>query len=394
LKRAIAALSAAVVALSFAIVANDDLPTGRSTTNQALTAERTADLEAQVRALQSAKAALEAENAAERARIAELAAQVADLRAQLGAPANGCDVTVTSGLQAALDNSPEGATLCLSGTFTTSRPIQPKDGQTLVGPAKIVGQGMTVDGDVFSLKTQDTGSENVTLRDLDISGAGRHGVGCYIGTHIMGGRLHGNGKDGMGCDLDGRSDVGILVDGVEIDHNGTDPVWVLNAAGIKWFHLDGATVQNSHVHDNVGDGVWCDAQCGDFDVLDSVIERNTRKGVFYEKGGESDGTIGTPSGTYTGTMRVIGNVIINNDLDNVPQAHAGVGIYSAKNVLVEGNTFGGNVRAVAVNETDSRLNDDKHGWLVSNVTIRNNTLNGDVVVGCAPEYPVTCSGNV
>jgi hypothetical protein len=61
---------------------------------------------------------------------------------------------------------------------------------------------------------------------------------------------------------------------------------------------------------------------------------------------------------------------------------------------VEGNTFGGNVRAVAVNETDSRLNDDKHGWLVSNVTIRNNTLNGDVVVGCAPEYPVTCSGNV
>jgi hypothetical protein len=283
LKRAIAALSAAVVALSFAIVANDDLPTGRSTTNQALTAERTADLEAQVRALQSAKAALEAENAAERARIAELAAQVADLRAQLGAPANGCDVTVTSGLQAALDNSPEGATLCLSGTFTTSRPIQPKDGQTLVGPAKIVGQGMTVDGDVFSLKTQDTGSENVTLRDLDISGAGRHGVGCYIGTHIMGGRLHGNGKDGMGCDLDGRSDVGILVDGVEIDHNGTDPVWVLNAAGIKWFHLDGATVQNSHVHDNVGDGVWCDAQCGDFDVLDSVIERNTRKGVFYEK---------------------------------------------------------------------------------------------------------------
>src|SRR4029453_4264072 len=120
--------------------------------------------------------------------------------------------------------------------------------------------------------------------------------------------LHDNGKDGMGCDLDGRSAVGILVDGVEIDHNGTDPAWVPTAAGIKWFPLDGTTVQNSHVHDNAGDGVWCDAQCGDFDVLDNVIERNARKGVFYEKGGESDGTIaGTPSGIYTGTMRVIGN---------------------------------------------------------------------------------------
>jgi polygalacturonase len=70
-----------------------------------------------------------------------------------------------------------------------------------------------------------------------------------------------------------------------------------------------------------------------------------------------------------------------------------IAVYSSKNVLIENNIFGGNGRAVTAAESDARLKDDKHGWQLSNVVIQNNTLNGDVIVGCTATG-VQCSGNV
>jgi hypothetical protein len=291
-------------------------------------------------------------------------------------------------IQAALNALPEGQTLCLSGAFTVTAPLRPKTDQTVSGPASIVGQGLGYQQDVFGLKPV----KGVTLIDLDISGAGRHGVTCWIGTTVRGGRLHNNGKDGMGCDMEGHpSDV--LVTGVEIDHNGTDPNWLLNAGGIKWFHAHGVTIRNSNVHDNNGNGVWCDAQCGDFTVANNTIVRNTRKGVFYEKGGESDGSfLGRTWAVYVGKITVVDNVIRDNNLDGVPQAHAGVSLYTSKNAHIAGNIFGGNGRAVIAREDEARLTDDKHGWHLSNIVIENNTLNGDELVGCTSDG-VRCSGN-
>jgi hypothetical protein len=296
-----------------------------------------------------------------------------------------CDVRLDGGnLADALRAAPTGATLCLSGTFETSVPLNPRDGQTLKGPATIVGRGVL---DVFDLKTSATsGGRNVTLVDLDVSGAQRHGVTCWVGVTVLGGRLHHNGKDGLGCDLEGRG--GVLVDGVEIDHNGSAEWLGKGAAGIKWFHAHGVTVTNSFVHDNYGNGVWCDAQCGDFTVTNNRIERNFRKGVFYEKGGASDMGV-----SYVGWLTVTGNTIRDNDTEGVPQANAGVSLYASKNARIANNVFGENGRAVIVRNDTNRLNDDKHGWVVDDVTVRDNTLNRDELLGCAVTG-VTCTGNL
>jgi hypothetical protein len=307
-----------------------------------------------------------------------------------GGTTSPCDKSLSGGadIQTALNNLSTGQRLCLSGSFTSMAPIQPKSGQTISGPATIVGKGLGINTDLIHIKP----AVNVTLVDLDISGAGRHGVTCWIGTTVLGGRLHDNGKDGMGCDMEGET-APVLVSGVEIDHNGTDPDWLDNAAGIKWFHANGVTVKNSSVHDNNGNGLWCDTHCGDFNVLNNTIVHNTRKGVFYEKSGASDGSFGDPTAVYVGKMVVTGNTIRNNDTEGVVEAHPGVAIYSSKNAYVANNVFGGNTRAVIAREDSARLNDDQHGWHLSNVVVENNTLSGDVIVGCTASG-VQCSGNV
>lgn len=362
----------------------------RNATDAALAAERAAvdaelaqrdativDLKSTVTQLKAENDALAAENAALVARIAELEGSACDLT---------IDGAEDQNIQGALNALPNGGTLCASGTFQVSTPISPKSGHTIQGPATFIGQNMTTNEDLFRVRP----AVDVTLVDLEISGAGRHGVACWQGTTVLGGRLYRNGKDGIGCNLDGPGPV--LVDGAEIDHNGTDPYWLgKGAAGIKWFHATGVEVRNSFVHSNTGNGVWCDAQCGDFTVVDNVITQNTRKGVFYEKGGESDGSFG--GATFVGQMVVTGNRIQDNNTEGKPSAHAGVSIYTSKNALVSGNTFGGNGRAVIAREDTARLNDDKHGWHLENITISDNSLNGDELVGCdAPG--VTCLGNV
>jgi Bacterial Ig domain/Right handed beta helix region len=299
-------------------------------------------------------------------------------------PPTGCDKKLDGpgNIQAALTGLQIGQTLCLSGTFTTSIPIKPKNGQKIVGPASIVGQGMSPLQDVFQTKP----AEGVTYKDLDVSSGGRRGIGCWLGTTILGGRLHDNGQNGTGCDLEGRT-THVLIDGTEVDHNGRNPDTLgCCAGGVKWFHANGVTIRNSNVHDNIGNGVWCDAQCGDFTVENNTIVRNSRKGVFYEKGGASDGSfLGRTWAVYEGMATIVNNIIRDNDTEGVPQAHAGVSLYASKNAYIAHNIFGGNGRAVIAREDEERLVDDKHGWHLSNIVIENNTLNGDEILGCASE---------
>jgi hypothetical protein len=290
----------------------------------------------------------------------------------------------------ALSAAPEGATLRLSGTYT-GKNFRPKSGQRLVGPATIKPGGTVGENDDgFRCKASGEAFD-VTFVDLDVFGYGRHGIGCWVGTTVLGGRLHHNGKDGIGGDLEGKVSR-IKVSGTEMDYNGSD-LWLgRGAAGAKFFHTDGVEVIGCKVHHNYGNGVWCDAQCGDWLVQDNVITQNLRKGVFYEKCGASDGSFDSPLAVYEGFATIIDNTIMNNNVEGQDNANPGVALYSSKNVLVEHNTFGGNGNAVIVRDDPKRLTDDKHGWVPENITITDNVLGGDELVGCSLPG-VTCGGN-
>jgi hypothetical protein len=242
-----------------------------------------------------------------------------------------------------------------------------------VGPATIVGAGADV---AFQAKFRPGGAKDVRFVDLDVSGF-TQGIWCWVGTQVIGGRYHHNSRNGIGCGLEGGG--GVLVDGVEIDHNGSVDYLYSDAGGMKFAQGHGIVVRNSRVHDNVGIGVWCDVQCGDYTVVDNVITGNSRKGVHYEKSGASDlnGIV------YEGMAIIARNVIQDNGYGTQESTNAGVIAVSSKNMLIEDNVFGGNALSNGIKiRQDSRLTGDTHGWVISNVTIRRNTMNGDDIDGC------------
>jgi Lamin Tail Domain/Right handed beta helix region len=275
-------------------------------------------------------------------------------------------------IQTAIDANPAGTKFLLSGNYTISTTILPKPGNRFVGPATIVGAGAEV---AFEAKTGSGGAADVRFIDLDVSGF-VHGIDCWDGTHVIGGRYHDNSRNGIGCGLEGGD---VLIDGVEVDHNGSQADLGSGASGLKFANGHGIVVRNSYIHDNLGNGVWCDQQCGDFTVIDNRIIHNSRKGVHYEKSGESD----LQGITFIGAAYIARNVVQGNGWEGRQYADAGIAAVSSKNILIEDNVLGGNAFANGIKIIqDDRLTGDAHGWVVSNVVIGSNAMNGDNVVGC------------
>lgn len=304
---------------------------------------------------------------------AELAAAATVHTGDVAASRRICEgVQVTGSIRAAIAAHPAGTRFCLSGRYDIGRALVPKDRQSFIGPAVLVAANGNLSG--FKLKAAD--ADHVAFVRLDMSGFGLRAIECWTGVQIIGGRYHHNGRNGIGCGLDGGGRI--RIDGVEVDHNGSEAELGRGSAGIKFARAHGAVVRDSFIHDNLGNGVWCDVQCGDFRVLDAVIVRNGRKGVHYEKSGASDGMV-----SYQGFAYIARNVIQDNGWEGREHAaDGGVGLVSSKNVLIEDNVFGGNHRAGVFVRQDGRLSGDKHGWVISNVVIRNNIMNGDPLVGC------------
>jgi hypothetical protein len=287
-------------------------------------------------------------------------------------PCTGVQVVAPNSILEAIEANPTGTTFCLSGTFQVSSTILPKPGNRFVGPATIVGAGAEV---AFEAKTGSGGAADVRFIDLDVSGF-VHGIDCWDGTHVIGGRYHDNSRNGIGCGLEGGD---VLIDGVEVDHNGSQADLGSGASGLKFANGHGIVVRNSYIHDNLGNGVWCDQQCGDFTVIDNRIIHNSRKGVHYEKSGESD----LQGITFIGAAYIARNVVQGNGWEGRQYADAGIAAVSSKNILIEDNVLGGNAFANGIKIIqDDRLTGDAHGWVVSNVVIGSNAMNGDEIDGC------------
>jgi hypothetical protein len=282
-----------------------------------------------------------------------------------------CDARVLAGadLAAAIEDGGPGATLCLSGTFSVPDPLRPLDGQAFVGPATLVGA-----------EDNDTGfdvgdARDVGFRGLEMSGFGLRAIECGIGTVVVDSFLHHNGRNGVGCGLGGEG--GVLIERSEIAFNGSEEHLGGGSSGMKFARGDGIVVRDSHVHDNLGIGIWCDVQCGDLTVVGNLIERNSRKGVHYEKSGESDEVV-----AYVGHALIEGNVVVGNGWEGREHAaDGGIVCVSCKNVTIRDNTTEDNHRAGIVIKQDGRVAGPKHGWTVENVVVGTNAV-ADGVDGC------------
>jgi hypothetical protein len=198
-----------------------------------------------------------------------------------------------------------------------------------------------------------------------------------------------------GSDAAGITNAHGTFDRIELDDTTNNPDFLgFTGSGLK--AITEVEVRNSYVHDNQGNGLWCDQFCHDsashpngFWVHDNLVVNNGRAGIRFER---------------VGDVADAGEAVIENNEVHGNSAGAvrgGVSIHDAQNALVRNNVFGAKTIAgvayprnrdrLAIRATDSGRSDRPNLW---NVDIVNNVLNGETIKGCEkPDNVVYCSGN-
>ncbi len=304
----------------------------------------------------------------------------------------GVQVPAGADIQAAIDQNPKGTTFCLTGTYKIARAIVPKDGMAFLGPATLLGVGADTG---FQIKTGSggvTGAVGVTIDGLDMSGFSLRAIDCWQGTVVRNSSLHGNGRNGIGCGLEGLG--GVVIENNDVYRNGNPNELGGGASGMKFAAANGVVIRDNRIHENIGNGVWCDVGCGSFDVVNNRVWGNTRKGIFYE--------------ISHGPALIQGNVVLDNNCspsywgDGNPECAlpsgafgpqssgspgGGIATNSSSNVVIRGNTLGGNQVAGINFRDDSRLLDAPFA-----IVVDDNVLSGDRLLHCG-DWGVNCTAN-
>ena len=206
-----------------------------------------------------------------------------------GEGCNGVQVSPGDNLtQVAAARAP-GTTYCIQdGDYPVTSNIVVEDGDTFSGVYSDSTRP-TISTTTAEHIFHTSGADGVTIRGLDISGAVHNNI-CEpnCGRAIGGGgnnllvedvRAHHNENQGIG-----GTGNGLRVIGSELDHNGSHDAAAdsstRSAAGIK--SINSMYVYNSYIHDNYWAGVWCDLECGTFEVHDSTITANGKVGIHDE----------------------------------------------------------------------------------------------------------------
>ena len=301
----------------------------------------------------------------------------------VAATCSGTQIAAGASIQAAIDAHGTGTTFCLTaGTYRVSSRIRPKSYDTFVGTG-ITRDNTTVRTSSAQVIFETDGTTGVNFRHFAVAGAinacpgsncGETGTGISRGTSVTVDDMHlyNNGLNGVG-----GGNGTLTVKNSEIDHNGAAIDGV--SGGIK--RIDPLTVTNSYIHDNKGNGIWCDMQCGSFIVTGSTVTGNTGGGIFDE--------------ISEGSSVIANNIVKGNNTTNSYNL-GGISVVDSKNVNIYGNTLGGNIRFGIGAAMDSRVNcgtpTSRCGYVLSNVSIHDNTPNGDALQGCSLTG-VTCTRN-
>jgi hypothetical protein len=296
----------------------------------------------------------------------------------------GVIVPLGGNIQSAINAAPRGTSFCLSpGTYLETATISPKDGDSFTGLG--LGRDDTIVRTTsVQLMFDMRGTTNVSFTHFAITGAvnrcpgancGATGRGISGGTNIKVEDMHiyGNGLNAIG-----GMGAGLAVNNSEIDHNGYkvgDGV----SDGIKM--TAPFTLTNSYLHDNENSGIHCDIQCGAFTVAGNTITANTGTGILME--------------ISPGPASIHDNIVQYNNPGNVA-AKGGISIKDSKNVEVYNNTLGHNSKFGLRAGVDNRINcgtpNSGCGFVLSNISFHNNSLNVDKLVGCTMTG-VLCTNN-
>jgi hypothetical protein len=265
-------------------------------------------------------------------------------------------------------SSPGGTTFCVhDGSYNISSPIQVQNNDKFIG-----------------LYNDGSRPQITTTKALQVFAAGNSNWATIMGLMISGAVGGDYCKPGCGQGIRGGDNLtvydvwatnnknqgiggtgpGLRVENSLIDGNGsyafTSNPDVNTSAGIKT--TNSVTVLNSWITNNYWNGLWCDEQCGALTVKNSVLNGNGKAGIHYE--------------ISTGPAIIAGNTIKGNGVLARANAHDGLLIVSSAHVDAYNNTFGNNVGAGFVVKDDSRSPN------VSDVSIRDNTMNLDGQIGC------------
>jgi len=268
-----------------------------------------------------------------------------------------------------------GTTFCLkSGTYTITSSVAAQDGDAFIGR----GRNSTYllgDGTVQNLFDGEP-TAHFFVRSLDIRGADGD-ASCApdcgrafkpsAGITLRDVRCHHNDNLCIG----GGGGFPTAVLNSRIDHNGLVSAFRgVSAGGIK--QVSGtAIVRGSRIHDNFGNGIWCDKCDGGLMLIEgNVIRDNIRKGINYEISGGHD----------IDRAIIRRNVITGNNRERIGTA-AGVSIISSQDVQIYGNTFGGNHGAGDELQAIFVWDDDR-SFVIVNISIHHNRLRGDRLTGC------------
>jgi hypothetical protein len=311
------------------------------------------------------------------ASVALMVSSMAQVQAA-GQGCNGVQVSPGSNLTQVAAAHAAGTTYCIrdGDYFVTSK---------IVVQSNDIFEGIYSDSSRPSVRTTTaqeifaaTSSFGATISGLTMSGAvGDTSCQPACGRGISGGtnltldnvRATQNANQGVG-----GTGSNLVIRNSVFDFNGTRAFYAdgtyASAAGVK--SVNSMFIYNSRATDNAWVGFWCDLECNDFEVHDSVASRNGKGGIFYE--------------VSTGPAVFEGNLLRENGYSEIWRRPGGLLMVSSQNANAYGNTFGGNY------EAGIRITDDERSPSVSNIVMQKNTMKGDPLMGCAI-LGVSCMGN-
>jgi hypothetical protein len=310
-----------------------------------------------------------------------------------------CGTGPQSDIDNVINGDPPGTTtrfvLGADCTFTASATLVPRGGDEVVCAIQpsFIWRGnsgdpqtrCTIEGFTLPTVMKPQGyfyGEGFTCRGGDFTGSAGTGV-C-----IAEGQMHDSSwvwgvevRDNEGAGISNAHGVHHVIELTNTTTNSRALGFI--GSGIKG--VNEFNIEYSYVHDNQGNGIWCDNECNDaqiphgaFFANSNLVVNNGREGIRWERVG-SEANHGEA-------------VIQNNEVygNGSLETRAGIGARDAQDALITQNTFGNNSGG-AIRASDSGRTDRPN---LLNIDIVNNTLNGEQIRGCElPDEIVYCAGN-